>query len=72
MCRPQQLLVFVNPFGGKRQARRTWAKLAEPILTAAGVDCQVVETQHQVSIDQCGLAATGRVMNLHMRRLAYT
>lgn len=59
MCRPQHLLVFVNPFGGKRQARRTWAKLAEPILSAAGVDCQVVETQHQVSIRMYGVVATG-------------
>jgi diacylglycerol kinase family enzyme len=40
--------VFVNPFGGKRQARRTWTKLAEPILTAAGVACDLVETQYQV------------------------
>lgn len=47
-CRPQQLVVFVNPYGGRRQARRTWLKLAEPILTAAGVHCQLVETQYQV------------------------
>jgi diacylglycerol kinase family enzyme len=47
-CRPQRLLVFVNPYGGKRQARRIWSKLAEPILTAAGVSCDLVETQHQV------------------------
>lgn len=46
--RPQQLLVFVNPYGGKRQARRTWAKRAEPILAAAGVGYDLVETQYQV------------------------
>lgn len=46
--RPQRLLVFVNPYGGKRQARRTWAKHAEPILTAAGVGYDLIETQYQV------------------------
>lgn len=46
--RSQRLLVFVNPYGGKRQARRTWAKHAQPILTAAGVKYDLVETQYQV------------------------
>lgn len=59
-CRPQRLLVFVNPFGGKRQARRTWTQLAEPILTAAGVACSLMETQYQVCVyacrQQCSLA----------------
>lgn len=49
--------MFVNPFGGKRQARRTWTKLAEPILSAAGVQCDLVETQHQGHAEElvCGL-----------------
>eukprot|EP00775_Hariotina_reticulata_P013622 gene13622-13748_t len=45
--RPRRLLVFVNPFGGKRRARQTWQKIAAPVLAAAGVRCQVVETRHQ-------------------------
>jgi hypothetical protein len=58
--RPQQLLVFVNPFGGKRRARRTWQAVAAPILAAAGVDCQVVETAYQVG----GWAMTRRWSSL--------
>jgi len=34
--RPRALLVFVNPFGGARRARRTWQRVAEPVLAAAG------------------------------------
>jgi hypothetical protein len=48
--------VFVNPYGGKRQARRIWSKLAEPILTAAGVSCDLVETQRMVGpVRVCGI-----------------
>ena len=34
--RPKSLLVFLNPFGGARQALRVWQKVAVPIFDLAG------------------------------------
>ncbi|WIA21465.1 hypothetical protein OEZ85_000672 [Tetradesmus obliquus] len=45
--RPKHLLVFVNPFGGRRQAPQVWQRVAAPVLAAAGTQCDVLETTHQ-------------------------
>lgn len=38
--RPRSLLVFLNPFGGARQAQAVWDKVACPIMLLAGKsDC---------------------------------
>lgn len=34
--RPRSLLVFLNPFGGARQAQAVWDKVACPIMLLAG------------------------------------
>jgi hypothetical protein len=35
--RPRSLLVFLNPFGGARQAQAVWDKVARPLMLLAGV-----------------------------------
>ena len=34
--RPRSLLVFLNPFGGARQAQAVWDKVARPVMLLAG------------------------------------
>eukprot|EP00882_Tetradesmus_deserticola_P025455 GHRQ01027963.1.p1 GENE.GHRQ01027963.1~~GHRQ01027963.1.p1 ORF type:complete len:319 (+),score=97.98 GHRQ01027963.1:80-1036(+) len=46
-CRPKRLLVFVNPFGGRRQAAKVWQQTAAPVLAAVGAHCEVVQTTCQ-------------------------
>lgn len=46
-CRPRQLLVFVNPYGGRQKARVVWKKISAPVFAAACVQCQVIETTCQ-------------------------
>lgn len=43
--RPRKLLVFVNPFGGKRQAPIIWKAKAKKIFDQAGIDVRVVHTE---------------------------
>jgi hypothetical protein len=49
VARPKRLLVFVNPFGGRRQAPKVWQQVAAPVLAAVGTQCEVVETTYQAS-----------------------
>jgi len=67
-CRPRRLLVFVNPFGGKG-AGQTWQKIAAPVLAAAGVRCQVIETWHQVILPSDRDLASGVMRALQQLRL---
>ncbi|ELT94980.1 hypothetical protein CAPTEDRAFT_146129 [Capitella teleta] len=46
-CRPRNLLVFVNPVGGKGHATRIYSKRVAPIFELAGVSTEVVTTNHQ-------------------------
>jgi hypothetical protein len=34
--RPRSLLVFLNPFGGARQAQAVWDMVARPVMLLAG------------------------------------
>ncbi|XP_070192354.1 ceramide kinase-like isoform X2 [Littorina saxatilis] len=44
--RPRQLLVFVNPFGGKKKAPKVFEKV-RPTFDLAGVTMNVIETERQ-------------------------
>jgi len=39
--RPRSLLVFLNPFGGARQAQSVWDTVASPIMQLAGLLLQL-------------------------------
>lgn len=43
--RPKQLLVFVNPFGGKGLAKSMYNKKIAPLFKMAGINCKVVVTE---------------------------
>lgn len=43
--RPKSLLLFVNPFGGKQTAQRTYEKYGKPMFQLANIDVDVVVSQ---------------------------
>ncbi|XP_059468955.1 ceramide kinase [Neocloeon triangulifer] len=43
--RPKKLLVFVNPYGGKKRGLQIFKKQMEPLLQIAGVACTMVLTE---------------------------
>lgn len=45
ICRPKSLLLFVNPFGGKQNAQKTYEKYAKPMFQLANIDVDVVVSQ---------------------------
>ena len=36
MDRPRKLLIVINPFGGAKQAFKTWEEVVEPVFKTAG------------------------------------
>lgn len=46
ICRPQRLLVFVNPFGGSRRAQQIWETTVRPVFDKASIKSRAVETEH--------------------------
>ncbi|CAB3365683.1 Hypothetical predicted protein [Cloeon dipterum] len=44
-ARPKKLIVFVNPFGGKKQGLQIFKKQMEPLLQIAEVTCTMVLTE---------------------------
>lgn len=50
MRRPKRLLLFVNPFGGKKRALRIYDGTVKPILQMAGIDASVVISQRSNQI----------------------
>ncbi|KAK0400721.1 hypothetical protein QR680_015418 [Steinernema hermaphroditum] len=44
-CRPQTLLVFVNPFGGNRRAKRIYKRQVEPLLELAEIEYKLILTE---------------------------
>jgi len=45
--RPKSLLVFVNPYGGRRKAKEIFQTIVEPVFKLAGISLTVVYTQYQ-------------------------
>lgn len=43
--RPRKLLLFVNPYGGKKNALKLYEKYAKPIFRMANIDVSVIITQ---------------------------
>lgn len=48
--RPRKLLIFVNPYGGKKNALKLYEKYAKPIFGIARIDVSVVITQRSNQI----------------------
>ncbi|XP_077423728.1 ceramide kinase-like isoform X2 [Vanacampus margaritifer] len=45
-CRPSQLLVYINPYGGKRQAKRVYQQKVAPLFALAGISTHVIVTEY--------------------------
>ncbi|XP_042265340.1 ceramide kinase family protein [Thunnus maccoyii] len=43
--RPHRLLVFINPFGGKKKGRQIYHSLVAPLFELAGISCHVIVTE---------------------------
>lgn len=46
--RPKRLLIFVNPFGGKKCATKIFVEDVRPCLEDADIQFTVIETKHQL------------------------
>ncbi|XVE87943.1 hypothetical protein DITRI_Ditri19aG0029200 [Diplodiscus trichospermus] len=46
--RPKRLLIFVNPFGGKKSATKILSQDVKPYLEDADIQITVIETKHQL------------------------
>uniref|UniRef100_A0A803VXU5 Ceramide kinase n=1 Tax=Ficedula albicollis TaxID=59894 RepID=A0A803VXU5_FICAL len=44
--RPKQLLVYINPYGGKRQGKRIYEQKVAPLFNLASISTDVVITEH--------------------------
>ncbi|XP_066566276.1 ceramide kinase isoform X2 [Amia ocellicauda] len=44
-CRPQRLLVFINPFGGRGHGRKIYQSQVSPLFELAGISTHVLETE---------------------------
>ncbi|XP_009574245.1 PREDICTED: ceramide kinase-like, partial [Fulmarus glacialis] len=44
--RPKQLLVYINPYGGKRQGKRIYEQKVAPLFSLASISTDVVITEH--------------------------
>lgn len=45
LSRPRKLLLFINPYGGKKNALKLYEKYAKPIFRLANIDVSVIITQ---------------------------
>lgn len=50
MWRPKRLLLFVNPYGGKKRAFRIYDKIVKPIFQLAGIDATTIISQRSNQI----------------------
>ncbi|XP_022620275.1 ceramide kinase-like [Seriola dumerili] len=44
--RPKHLLIYINPYGGKRQGKRIYEQKVAPLFAAAGVSTDVIVTEY--------------------------
>ena len=45
--RPKKLLVFINPYGGRRKAKQTYDSIVGPIFEMCEIQCTVITTQYK-------------------------
>lgn len=43
--RPRKILLFVNPFGGKKKGPKIWEKDVQPLMTIAGIETKMLVTE---------------------------
>ncbi|XP_006566593.1 ceramide kinase isoform X3 [Apis mellifera] len=43
--RPRKILLFVNPFGGKKKGLKIWEKDVQPLMTIAGIETKMLVTE---------------------------
>lgn len=43
--RPRKILLFINPFGGKKRGLKIWEKDVQPLMTIAGIDAKTLVTE---------------------------
>ncbi|XP_076243330.1 ceramide kinase [Calliopsis andreniformis] len=43
--RPRKILLFVNPFGGKKKGLKIWEKDVQPLMTIAGIETKMLITE---------------------------
>ncbi|OMO76548.1 hypothetical protein CCACVL1_15577 [Corchorus capsularis] len=46
--RPKRLLIFVNPYGGKKSATKIFSEEVKPFLEDADIQITLIETKHQL------------------------
>lgn len=55
--RPHRLLVFINPFGGKRKGRKIYHSVVAPLFELAGISSHVIGNNDLISARE-GLCLT--------------
>ncbi|CAN8231139.1 unnamed protein product [Cochlearia groenlandica] len=48
LCRPKRLLVIVNPFSGKKTARKVFVEEVKPLLDDAEIQLEIQETKYKL------------------------
>ncbi|XP_034941938.1 ceramide kinase [Chelonus insularis] len=51
--RPRRILVFVNPFGGKKKGTKIWEKQVQPLMRLAGIETKIIITERAGHIHDC-------------------
>lgn len=66
--RPKKLLIFVNPFGGKRKGPKLFRKKIVPLLKLAGIKYDYIETEYanhaKNMIQECSLEGIDGVVSI--------
>jgi hypothetical protein len=63
--RPRKLLLFVNPFGGKKKGLQIWEKRVQPLLNIADVETKIIVTERAGHIRETLL--TSELESYHVR-----
>ncbi|XP_011299241.1 ceramide kinase [Fopius arisanus] len=44
-CRPRKILVFINPYGGKKRGKKIWQKEVQPLMRITGIETRTIITE---------------------------